>query len=337
MNYKHLHESNTDTLLRAISGSKAYGLFVLPKANLFSLTFEEQYNDEKNDVVYYELRKLTELLLRNNPNTLDLIATPQDCILYKHPIMDELKPDLFLSKLCYQSFAGYAQTQIQKARGLNKKILNPMAAERKGLLDFCWIGAHQGSKALKTWLTENNYTAKQCGIVSIDHMKNCYHLFIGDNYRGITDKDDVQLVLSSIEKDKLPKLLFYCNTEGFQKYCLEYNEYWKWVNNRNETRYENTLNHGKQYDAKNMMHTFRLIQMAYEIATEGTINVRRHDREKLLKIKAGEFEYEYLVDKANDTLIAVKEAFDKCSLPDEPNKHFINSLLVEMREYWYAK
>jgi uncharacterized protein len=349
MNYKHLHEGNADTILRVISGSIAYGLnptssdtdvrgvFVLPKVALYSLKYEEQYSDLKNDVVYYELRKLMELLLRNNPNTLDLIATPEDCILYKHPIMNKLKPELFLSKICYHSFAGYAQAQMQKARGLNKKIVNPMSEERKGLLDFCWISHRQGSKSLKAWLIENEVTAKQCGVVAIDHMKNCYHLFIGDNYKGITDKDDVQIVLSSIEKGLQPNTLFYCNIEGFQKYCLEYNEYWKWVSNRNDARYENTLTHGKQYDAKNMMHTFRLINMAHEIATEGKINVRRADRIELLKIKSGEFEYEDLVAKANDKMLEIKEAFDKCGLPEAPDKEKVNALLVEMREEWYAR
>jgi uncharacterized protein len=347
LHFNNIHNTNNHTLLRVISGSKAYalntansdtdirGVFLLPKSSLYSIQFEEQYNDDKNDTVYYELRKLMELLLKNNPNTLDLIATPTNCILYKHPIMDKLQPELFLSKLCQQSFAGYAKTQIQRARGLNKKIINPMDKHRKGLLDFCWIGNKQGSTSLKNWLAENNIDTKQCGCIAIDHMKNCYHLFVGKNYKGITDKDDVQIILSSIEKNETPALLFYCNIEGFQKYCNEYNEYWKWVSNRNEDRYENTMQHGKQYDAKNMMHTFRLLNMAYEIATEGAIHVYRKDREELLKIRSGAFEYEYLIQLSNEKLQHIEEAFANCSLPDEPNKKAINTLLIEMREELY--
>jgi hypothetical protein len=34
------------------------------------------------------------------------------------------------------------------------------------------------------------------------------------------------------------------------------------------------VQHGKNYDAKNMLHVFRLLQMAEEIALTGTIQVR---------------------------------------------------------------
>ena len=64
---------------------------------------------------------------------------------------------------------------------------------------------------------------------------------------------------------------------------------------RNETRYNSTMSHGKNYDAKNMMHVFRLLLMAKEIAAEGKINVHRKDREFLLSIKKGKFEYDQII------------------------------------------
>jgi uncharacterized protein len=146
----------------------------------------------------------------------------------------------------------------------------------------------------------------------------------------------VQIILSSVEKGDLPHVMFYCNTEGFQKYCKEYNEYWKWVQNRNEDRYQNTMQHGKHYDAKNMMHTFRLLHMACEIATEGVINVRRKDRTELLLIRSGNYEYDDLIKRANDIVLQIEAAFEKSSLPNEPNKEQINNLLVEMRTEWYG-
>ncbi len=348
MNFNTIHHTNEHTLLRVISGSIAYGLntstsdtdirgvYMQPKQLLYSLNYQEQYNDDKNDIVYYELKKMMSLLLGNNPNTLDLIATPPSCILYQHPIMQQLEPSIFLSKLCYKSFAGYALTQLQNARGLNKKILQPMAKERQGLLDFCWVGNAQGSISLQHWLHLNNYSTAQCGCIAIPHMKNCYHLFIGNNYKGITDKDNVQIMLSSVEKNILPATTFYCNIEGFQKYCVTYNAYWKWVSNRNQARYQSTIEHGKQYDAKNMMHTFRLLYMAIDIATEGQIIVHRKERKRLLEIRNGNFEYTDLVHQANHLLEQVKYAFDKSPLPEEPNKLHANNLLIAMREQWYA-
>ncbi len=348
MTFKFVHEENEHTILRVVSGSVAYGLntsnsdtdvrgvFIQPHKQFYSLSFEEQLNDAKNDIVYYELRKLFDLLLRNNPNMLELLAVPDDCILYKHAIVNRLKPEIFLSKLCYKSFAGYAQMQLQKARGLNKKIVNPMEKERKGLLDFCWLGHGQGSMPLKEWLQAKMINEVDCGCVAIDHMKNCYHLFVGDGYKGITDKDDVQIVLSSTEKTTIPVVTFYCNIEGFQKYCVDYNDYWKWVSNRNQDRYENTVRHGKQYDAKNMMHTFRLLYTAMDIAKEASIVVRRKERKQLLEIRSGLYEYDDLVKRANDTLAEVKVAFEKSTLPDALDKDLANDLLVEIRKTWYT-
>ncbi len=45
-----------------------------------------------------------------------------------------------------------------------------------------------------------------------------------------------------------------------------------WVEHRNKARYNTNIEHGKNYDSKNLMHTFRLLDMAEEIARERTLN-----------------------------------------------------------------
>ena len=117
-------------IFECISGSRAYGLdtptsdtdirgvFILPKAQFYGLDYIGQINNESNDIVYYELRKFIELCSKNNPNILELLNVPDECILYKHPIFDDIKLDDFLSKQCEKSFANYAYAQIKKARGL---------------------------------------------------------------------------------------------------------------------------------------------------------------------------------------------------------------------------
>jgi len=134
-------------IFECISGSKAYGLdtatsdtdirgvFILPKELFYSMDYVEQINDATNDVVYYELRKFITLLSKNNPNILELLNVPKDCILIKDSLFDRIKMEYFVSKLCKNSFANYAYTQIKKARGLNKKIVNPVDKERKTVLD----------------------------------------------------------------------------------------------------------------------------------------------------------------------------------------------------------
>ena len=83
------------------------------------------------------------------------------------------------------------------------------------------------------------------------------------------------------------------------------------------------------------MHTFRLLLMAKEIAEEGRINVYRHDREYLLDIKAGKYEYEELLDRAEALKTEVEAAFQKSGLPEQPDIDAVNEMLFRMREKFY--
>ena len=337
-------------LLDCISGSKAYGLstpqsdtdrkgvFLLPKHAFYGLAYDGQVNNETNDEVYFELKRFVELLVKNNPNILELMNTPKDCIMFRHPIMDLLNPDLFLSKLCQETFAGYALTQIKKARGLNKKILNPVDQERKSVLDFCYIVKHQGSVSLRSWLETEGFLQENCGLVAIDHMRDIYALFHGTQMTlmGISTGSDANDVsLSSVEMGIEPLAIMSFNKDGYSKYCKDYKAYWDWVGKRNDIRYENTIMHGKNYDAKNMMHTFRLLNMAEEIAKEGKVNVRRHDREFLMSIRSGTFSYEELVELANEKITGMDILYEKCGLPEKPDMEKAEAILVEMRERLY--
>lgn len=337
-------------LFECISGSRAYGLdtptsdtdirgvFILPKEMYYSLNYVGQINNETNDVVYYELQKFIELCAKNNPNILELLNVSDDCILYKNPLFDKIKLETFLSKQCEKSFANYAFTQIKKARGLEKKIVNPMEKERKSVLDFCFVYENEISIPLKSFLANKNIKQENCGVTNIPHLKNCHNLYHNKNipYKGIIKSELAnELALSSIPKaEKTIGMLFF-NKDGYSSYCKKYQEYWKWVEKRNEERYKTTVSHGKNYDSKNMMHTFRLLRMAKEIATENTIHVKRSDRDFLLNIKQGKFEYDELVAWATTLETELENLYAESSLPERPNIAAINHLLVTIRTDFY--
>lgn len=341
-------------LFEAISGSKAYGLslpssdtdikgvFVLPQNSFYGLDYIPQVNDAKNDEVYYELGRFVELLYKNNPNILELLNTPEDCILYEHPLFKKLAPALFLSKKCKDTFAGYAMSQIKKARGLNKKIMNPMEKERKAVLDFCYVQHAQGAIDLKTWLTKHQFRQESCGLVNIPHMKDLYGLYYDKNqpynFQGITRPKTVDtIILSSIPKEAKQVAVLYFNKDGYKKYCKDYKQYWDWVDKRNDSRYENTISHGKNYDAKNIMHTFRLLDMAEEILSTGNINVRRPNRTALLEIRKGVFEYNTLMERAEEKVARIEQLYTTSTLPETPDKIQVEQILVEIRKAFYAR
>ena len=113
-------------------------------------------------------------------------------------------------------------------------------------------------------------------------------------------------------------------------------QFWDWVNTIDEERYYNTISHGKNYDSKNMMHVFRLLNMAEEIARYKQVSVRRSERDYLLKVRAGEFQYQDLVDQAEEKIKVIDELFKKSDLPEVPDSGQAESLLVEIREQFYV-
>lgn len=355
MTLQQLNTDPTHLLLKCVSGSQAYGLalphsdtdikgiFILPKNEFYGLQYTDQVNNETNDEMYYEIKKFIDLLVKNNPNIIELLNTPEDCVLHRHPLMKEMRSEMFLSKLCNQTFGQYAYAQIKKAKGLNKKILNPIDQQRKTILDFCYVVQGHGSVPARQWLTNHQLAQEDCGLVGIDHMRDMYTLFHTTQskeairFNGIYSGQEANDVsLSSIPKGISPLAVMSFNKDGYSIYCKDYKEYWEWVEARNEERYKNTISHGKNYDSKNMMHVFRLLNMAEEIARFKQVNVRRPEREELLKIRAGEYLYEDLVKQAEDKIGAINALFEKSDLPEAPDAPLAENLLVSIREKLYS-
>lgn len=356
MTFEQLQNGPEHLLLKCISGSRAYnlhlpasdtdikGIFVLPQTELYGLNYVEQLSNETNDEVYYEIGRFIQLLAVNNPNILELLSTPDESVLFMHPLMRLIKPEDFLSKLCKETFAGYARMQIKKAKGLNKKIHRPLGMDRKTVLDFCYVIEGTRSVPLQQWLATNGYRQEECGLTQLQHFRDTYLLFLQSQIKGPeklkgiisgSEANDVQL--SSIPKGTAPLVVMNFNKDGYSVYCREYKEYWKWVEERNEERYMNTLSHGKNYDAKNMMHTFRLLNMAEEIAVHRKVIVKRSDREFLLRVRQGEFEYEELLNMAEDQVEKIAKLYEQSDLPERPDLQKAEGILVRVRESFYSE
>jgi hypothetical protein len=144
------------------------------------------------------------------------------------------------------------------------------------------------------------------------------------------------VLLSAMPKGEEPVAYLSFNRNGYSTYCRVFRESWEWVEKRNAERYQNTVQHGKNYDAKNMLHVFRLLQMAEEIAETGQLHVRRPNREFLLQIRRGEFEYEQLVTDADQLVTRVEAAFANSALPEAPDRAAAEQLLRQVRQAFYA-
>jgi predicted nucleotidyltransferase len=68
------------------------------------------------DISIYNIVKYFRLCLDNNPNMIDSLFTPLDCVRFATPISEMVRENrkMFLHKGCWPKFKGYAMSQIQK-------------------------------------------------------------------------------------------------------------------------------------------------------------------------------------------------------------------------------
>jgi nitrogen fixation-related uncharacterized protein len=78
------------------------------------------------------------------------------------------------------------------------------------------------------------------------------------------------------------------------------------------------------------------LQVAEEILSTGALNVKRTNRDELLSIKAGNFQYDDLLAMAHSLMDRIETAYENSSLPSLPDKENIEGILVQMREELYG-
>lgn len=83
------------------------------------------------------------------------------------------------------------------------------------------------------------------------------------------------------------------------------------------------------------MHTFRLLYMALDLAQTAQVKVWRDNREELLAIKHGHFNYEELLQRSEQLMNNIKNAFETSQLPDQINDQEALATLVQVRKTLY--
>lgn len=374
MNLQMLKEKGW-IIFEAVSGSHAYGtnvkgsdvdirgVFILPNDYILSDNYISQVSDDTNDTTFYEIGRFIELASKGNPNILELLNMPEDCVQYKDPIWDQIFTEevkkKFITKKLKHTFTGYAYSQIKKAKGLNKKInWESSRVERKDVLDFCYvIDDKEKSLKFKQWVNTQKYcppdpqtpkeagyftvsipykelTQEDIGLAKVNNIPDLYSMYLIPGEGGVIGEDSNDVQLKSIPKcnEWIGYLRFDRN--AYSTHCKDYREYQRWLEERNEQRYSDNLKGEIGYDHKNMMHCFRLLGMAKDIAEGKGITVRRPDNEvrELLAIRNGEMKYQILLDNAEAFTDMIGQLFDKSDLPNGVSPKFRRDLLLKIRK-----
>lgn len=354
----HAYGTNTPT-----SDKDIRGFYINPPSEYATLSEPAgQISDNKQDITYYSLKRAFELLITANPNMIELLWMPEDCIQIKKPAMDILiaNRDLFISKKCFHTHSGYAYAQIDKAKGSNKKVHNPQPAERPKKEDFCWIILD--SRLINTDILLNfsrdvrhticytpsrpipiknlSVPLSQFHCARLEQCSHVYRLYhYGEEAKGVFRGDDM-LVCESIPIDDEVKkfwgLLIY-NQDLYEKAIRDWHSYWDWMKNRNEARWIDQEKGKLNYDQKNMMHCMRLLISGENILRHGFPIVRfdGEQKEYLMKIRSGDYQYDELMAEVETRMATLKELYDTSAIPHSVNMSKIEDLYQKISNFSY--
>lgn len=179
--YEYIRGSHLYGLNNEDSDVDTSGVFILKKEALLGLgmDFQELIADSRNDTTWYEIGKFMSMLTTSNPSVIESLFVPEDKVITKpHPALEPLfaNRNEFITKQCFKPFVSYAIEQIRKARGLNKKIVNPVH-ERLTPFDFAYTFYKQGSTKIKNWLENRGLNKDFCGLVHIPNMHDTYGVY----------------------------------------------------------------------------------------------------------------------------------------------------------------
>ena len=340
-----------------ISGSHAYGtnnkhsdqdirgIFVPHKDEYISMKdIPNQYNDNKNDIIFYSLKRFLDLASNANPNIIELLWIPKDCVIYRHNMLDPIfeNRNKFITKSAYNSHYSYAKSQIKKAKGCNKRVNNPQPEEKPKREDFCFVIP---SVAIDGYFKGRPIPIKKIGldlsqfhVSKLEHGHNSFRLYdySDSKSKGVFKNDAIvcQSIPYEDENKRYYGILIF-NKDQYERQVAEWHNYWDWFKNRNDARWIDQEKGKLDYDCKNMMHCYRLLLSSKNILENGEPLVRFEGEPlaELRSIRNGDLKYEELISKVDSLSLEIDELYQKSKLPESVDLEESNNIFREVYEY----
>jgi len=370
-----LHER---TIFLVISGSRSYGfasqnsdwdyrgIAIPPLDSYIGLLgkFEQVVDSDKSkhvhthypsglvqhdsDMQVMELCKFANLAAQCNPSIIEILFTNPDNFIIKHPVMDHILDNkhLFLSKMAYPRFCGYALSQLKRINRHKRWLDNPpthkptredFGLPEQGLLSQDQLGAAEAliQKEINEFMIDQTHLSEDTKIElnnGLERMMRSIWVALRDDAYpvGANQKfeSEQEALYWSIAKNQgySDNFLDILNREKKYRVRLkEWKSYQTWLSDRNPKRAE--LEKKYNYDTKNATHLVRLIRMCREILTDGVVNVSRPDSDELLAIRNGAWTYEQVVDFAEKEEANLREVVKTSLLPKQADVKAIHKLI----------
>lgn len=352
-----------------VVGSQAYGTndensdvdtagIMIPGLEYFFGTDRfEQFREYETDRVVYSLKKVVGLAADNNPNILDLLCSPERCIIkntkYWQVFMEN--KHLFISKACKATYLGYATAQLHRITTHRKYLLQPPLTkpERKDFgLKETPVFETSHLKSILNAQSVFNYVLPEKIESFIHELDEVYAENVLSVFKKYLNPDRRAVCLKFIQGTLKSQLnTFVClgqigflKDEYFEeaekeiKYAnalVEYKNYQEWKEHRNKKRAELEVKFG--YDTKNAMHLVRLVNMGKEILSTGKVNTDRTtiDAEELKAIKKGAWSFERVENYASEAENEMKGLYKNSTLQETAQYDKINEILVKTIEEYH--
>lgn len=305
----HLFGTNTET-----SDKDFKGIF-LPEADdillgKFDQTIHNHTNSivgQKNtkddvDIEFYSLDKFLKMLYQGQTVAWELLFTPDEMILEKHPLWDEIRKETpkFLNKRV-DAFIGYCKQQAHKY-GIRGSRMNTLETVLTILRPYMYLKVKSVNNG---YVNCEHASDKTLGDILFDDYDKIIKL---EHTERTPDKNGKDLIHICGKKFGLDTNLQYV-VQPLQKYYDEYGE-------RSRKAKEN-----EGIDWKALSHAVRVCMQAYSLLNNHTILLPMDPRqvEVLKDIKAGKFTFDIVADLIETWQDMLLEAREDSTLPEEPN------------------
>lgn len=327
------------TFYLTISGSRAYGTntltsdvdykgIYLPAKDTYKNPVE-QYEFNEPDAVIYSVKKFLGLLVENNPNIIEMLWTEEEDVAKideRGRYLREIR-ESFLTKKVVHTFTGYAHAQLKRMETHRKWLLNPPTKkpDRKDFLlpEMPVVPKNQLDAAKSKVTKKMDSWAIDFGPDVASHSKIYIMEQISDYLSEIEVSRDEKFILASRILGFEENFIEYMDKERrFEAASKEWKDYNTWLNERNESRFIGQVG----YDCKNGYHLIRLLTMACEILETGNVVVKRPDANIYLDIRNGLWEYDRIMQYADELKSKTASLVKTCMLPNNVDSTFVENV-----------
>jgi predicted nucleotidyltransferase len=349
-------------IMRCVSGSQAYGMatpesdvdirgiFVPTMKYMLGFMNRVEQIELKPETVIYAIQKFMALAANANPNILELLFVPDDCLLDVDPLYQRLVENrqLFLSRKVRWSYVGYSCAQIHRIEVHRRYLLHPIEHAPVRSAFGLPEGEHFVSREqVGAFYVTLAHILRGMIDISEPEIKDLYRNVVAivcseafPGWEGIVQSQGVpDAALPYVQKltGASDNFIYALQREqAYYRQVDEWNKYQTWLKQRNPKRAALEARWG--LDVKHAAHAIRLIMQGEEIMRTGTLTVRLPNADKIRAIRDGVWldgspiTYDKIVAYVKQKEIELQQLYisKECVLPKEPDRKTLDELCIEI-------